>query len=646
MLKKLSIALITVMLILSCNKDDSDNNSDISQLEQTFFETFNIYNSAIDRLVELGSIENLNPNEALRQLALELENTPNITNISMFQNDYLYIETFNTYTSIISLNEKNEDGLSVFRGGDKNGTFQALRSSNNCDNIIENKNVLLFAPEIDDFYGSDAFYDQIAEYVRALDDELIVTVLKRDECSPEIMKTFNEYGFVIMDTHGTPDGIFIGLNYQPEDDINSTFDLRGSIVNQIGQANYDLLVSGELRLQVHMDFTPFSLDNWWEEVSASLEYDIEITSKGVRTHMPNLSNTILMGNQCFSGWASTTSYENPSLNISARIPDPIRNPIMEKNPLTYYAYVAGNTDFSYEVNNDFAIQMERAVFDELFAEQDCTGEAHLFDNTDFYVDPLTVSGPDASINYPYGGCTFKQFGLEDYRFENCGGFFIDERDGREYKAVCIGDQIWMAENLKYAGAGICYENDPQNCEDNGRLYTMYEIANYQQSADPNAENYSEQVQGICPDGWRVPSITDYHELQNFLGGPEEAFNLLTTVNWPNSDTSTDTYNFNLMPSGFASQYDNNPIEFRPSLRNGSSSDFIPDIQLATSSIGYMLPATGGSISDNMNVYSAYINYIDNIGVFEEHGIFSWEGSDIPGAEESFYNYIPCRCIKN
>lgn len=122
------------------------------------------------------------------------------------------------------------------------------------------------------------------------------------------------------------------------------------------------------------------------------------------------------------------------------------------------------------------------------------------------------------------------FSNKDYTY----GTLEDERDGHIYKTTQIGSQLWMAENLNYKGAsgeiGACYQDDPKNCEISGRFYTWNDYM-----------GDSESNQGICPDGWEVPTNTDYTEMLTYTKDKNETIfgsSLFARGAW---DFSWDTY---------------------------------------------------------------------------------------------------------
>jgi uncharacterized protein (TIGR02145 family) len=79
------------------------------------------------------------------------------------------------------------------------------------------------------------------------------------------------------------------------------------------------------------------------------------------------------------------------------------------------------------------------------------------------------------------------------------GRFTDARDGKTYKTIKIGSQVWMAENLAFkADNGIwSYENPSGSIF--GYLYTW------------DAAIHS------CPVGWHLPADADWTCLVKFLG---------------------------------------------------------------------------------------------------------------------------------
>ena len=94
--------------------------------------------------------------------------------------------------------------------------------------------------------------------------------------------------------------------------------------------------------------------------------------------------------------------------------------------------------------------------------------------------------------------------------------FCDERDGKKYVYVEIGDQTWMAENLNYDVPGnatdVCYNNNDNNCETYGRLYDWATAMGNSASSTENPSG----VQGICPEGWHLPSDAEWDALTDYV----------------------------------------------------------------------------------------------------------------------------------
>ena len=135
--------------------------------------------------------------------------------------------------------------------------------------------------------------------------------------------------------------------------------------------------------------------------------------------------------------------------------------------------------------------------------------------------------------------------------------------GHPYEAVQVGTQCWLAENLRNTttAAGpinyVAYNEDDANADAFGYLYTWYTAVGVPEGDNTTApttatttsgETY---VQGICPDGWAIPSHTDMEILKNFASGEVRRLRDMSTSYWiSGSEGVTPNYNFNSRGGGF------------------------------------------------------------------------------------------------
>jgi uncharacterized protein (TIGR02145 family) len=130
-------------------------------------------------------------------------------------------------------------------------------------------------------------------------------------------------------------------------------------------------------------------------------------------------------------------------------------------------------------------------------------------------------------------------------------------NGNVYRTVNIGNQTWMAENLRttkyrdgrpipsglpwnpnsYDGCYWWYDNNSKNKNDYGALYNWNAVSSNK----------------LCPTGWHIPVDAEWTVLTDYLGGESIAGGKLKevgTTHWggPNSG-ATDEVCFTALPGG-------------------------------------------------------------------------------------------------
>ena len=153
----------------------------------------------------------------------------------------------------------------------------------------------------------------------------------------------------------------------------------------------------------------------------------------------------------------------------------------------------------------------------------------------------------------------------------CPGIETINHGGQVYNTIQIRGQCWLKENLNIGNMiageanmqndGIiekyCYNNDETNCTEYGGFYQWNEMMDY---------NITPGSQGICPDGWHIPTDGDWKILEGSvdseygIGNPmwdqggylgfDVGTKLKSTTGWINYGNGTDDFGFTSLPAGY------------------------------------------------------------------------------------------------
>jgi len=475
------------------------------------------------------------PSAALARTALWLNSQPGVASVATLDNTYLTVTMKSGLISTFSIERVDSSGIADTRGGGPNAKGHLEVTGNASAHSIDNKSILIWAAAYNEFYRSGEMLN-VTKLIDQSPVGLKFDLLLNSDCTYQSLSDFGKYGLVLIDTHGIPDAILTGTSILIQPTPRSEADFRAAIDAAAGAGTYDKIRSGELGID-YVDPIDSLLPAWQKDITVH-HHDIRILARTrYLNELPSMPNTIIFANCCYSGANFTTS---SALSV--------KNSFLNKNPICYYGY-AYSDGYSAQVDNGFSKQMEASLVKALTIANDSTGSAYLQSNGSKFIDqPGLQKGLSTQNLY------LLQFASDDYSYQHCGDPFTDARDGQKYATVCIGKQIWMAQNLNYAAPGSsCYNDTADYCSTYGRLYDWPTMMQGAAASNANPSG----VRGVCPNGWHVPSLPEWTQLINALGGSSVAGGALKkdTILWLASysgvlgSPGTNSSGFSALPAG-------------------------------------------------------------------------------------------------
>lgn len=266
---------------------------------------------------------------------------------------------------------------------------------------------------------------------------------------------------------------------------------------------------------------------------------------------------------------------------------------------------------------------------------------HTYNNVGQYTVKLTVSNVDGfDVLEMNNYITVNESG--GVTGEPCPGMpTLTDIDGNVYNTVLIGNQCWMKENLEVthypngdAIPGI-FENDEWAALDDNNIddaYCQYEnnphseygvLYTYAAAIADNWQRDNHVGQGICPEGWHLPNVVEWTNLEEYL--------IANGFNWDGSIygdktgkslASTSGWEYSSVQGQVGNEQDNNNITGFTGLHGGSRCSGSGSFK-NSGRIGRWWTATAYGISE------AYHRYLLCYSAgFEYNGYYKSEGYSV------------------
>ena len=179
--------------------------------------------------------------------------------------------------------------------------------------------------------------------------------------------------------------------------------------------------------------------------------------------------------------------------------------------------------------------------------------------TTYYVKALAINE-----NGAVGFGEIVQFSTLEEDLKTCPGLpFMEDLDGNVYPTVKIGTQCWMRENLRVTryqdGSPIFMANDQFSWSQRKEVNAIIAGAMSKSGKTINGKEEwfynayaANDYRGLCPTGWRVPSVDDWQSMISLLGGLAVAGGKLKAIDpsWEEPNVGADNESgFSALPVG-------------------------------------------------------------------------------------------------